>query len=402
MSLEIRAPWLDAGTTRAVWAALTADGAFVRFVGGCVRNAVIGGPPTDVDLVIDQPPEKTLDLLAKAGIRSEPTGLDHGVVMAVLDGQNFEIASMRRDVTPDGRRATVEYGADILEDAQRRDFTINALYADEDGNVEDPIGWALSDLEARRVRFIGSPAKRIQEDYLRILRLFRFHAWYGEGEMEPPGLVACAGLASGLERVSRERIGAEMMKLLAAPDPSIALKAMEETGVLEHVLPEARRNGPFAALTAQERRYGVQPVDPMRRLALLTRGAAPEEVMERLRLSRHTANELTARSVSYPITDSSTARRLGYERGAEAARDVMLIAAADGGTPIQARWFGDINEGARQKLPVTANDLIDVGFTPGPRLGTALAQAERDWVASDFVLDRATLVARASEMREAS
>ncbi|MDD2868700.1 CCA tRNA nucleotidyltransferase [Neomegalonema sp.] len=402
MSLEIRAPWLEAETTRAVWAALTAEGAFVRFVGGCVRNAVINGPPTDVDLVIDQPPEQTLDLLAKAGLRAEPTGLDHGVVMAVLDGQGFEIASMRRDVTPDGRRSKVEYGASVLEDAQRRDFTINALYADRTGRVEDPIGWALSDLEARRVRFIGSPAKRIQEDYLRILRLFRFHAWYGEGEMEPPGLVACAGLAAGLERVSRERVGAEMMKLMAAPDPSIAMKAMEETGVMEYALPEARRNGPFAALSAMERRYGVQPVDPMRRLALLTRGAAPEEVMERLRLSRHAANELTARSVSYPITDSSTARRLGYERGAEAARDVMLIAAADGGPAIQARWFGDINEGARQKLPVTANDLIDVGFTPGPRLGAALTQAERDWVASDFVLDRATLVARASEVREAS
>ncbi len=402
MSLEIRAPWLEAETTRAVWAALTAEGAFVRFVGGCVRNAVINGPPTDVDLVIDQPPEQTLDLLAKAGLRAEPTGLDHGVVMAVLDGQGFEIASMRRDVTPDGRRSKVEYGASILEDAQRRDFTINALYADRTGRVEDPIGWALSDLEARRVRFIGSPAKRIQEDYLRILRLFRFHAWYGEGEMEPPGLVACAGLAAGLERVSRERVGAEMMKLMAAPDPSIAMKAMEETGVMEYALPEARRNGPFAALSAMERRYGVQPVDPMRRLALLTRGAAPEEVMERLRLSRHAANELTARSVSYPITDSSTARRLGYERGAEAARDVMLIAAADGGPAIQARWFGDINDGARQKLPVTANDLIDVGFTPGPRLGAALTQAERDWVASDFVLDRATLVARASEVREAS
>lgn len=401
MGLGIRAPWLEAETTRAVWAALKADGAFLRFVGGCVRNAVINGPPTDVDLVIDAPPETTVDLLERAGIRVEPVGMDHGVVMAVLDGRSFEIASMRKDVVPDGRRAKVEFGADLLEDAQRRDFTINALYADEHGRVEDPLGWALSDLEARRVRFIGAPVKRIREDYLRILRLFRFHAWYGQGEMEPPGLVACAGLASGLERVSRERIGVEIMKLLSAPDPSIALKAMEETGVMEFALPEARRNGPFAALAALERRYGVQPVDPMRRLALLTRGAAPEEVMERLRLSRHAANELAARSVSYPVADSAAARRLGYERGAEAARDVILVAAADGGTSVQARWFGDVGEGSRQKLPLTANDLIQVGFTPGPRLGAALAQAERDWIASDFVLDRATLVARAMEMRAA-
>lgn len=401
MSLEIRAPWLEAETTKAVWAALTAEGAFLRFVGGCVRNAVINGPPTDVDLVIDQPPEETVDLLERAGIRVELTGFDHGVVMAVLDGRSFEIAAMRRDVLPDGRRAIVEYGVDVVQDAQRRDFTINALYADEKGRVEDPLGWALSDLEARRVRFIGSPTKRIQEDYLRILRLFRFHAWYGEGEMEPPGLVACAGLASGLERVSRERIGVEMMKLLAAPDPSIALKAMEETGVMEFALPEARRGAPFAALAALESRYGVQPIDSLRRLALLTRGAAPEEVMDRLRLSRHAANELASRSVSYPITDHVTARRLGYERGAEAARDVLLIAAADGGTGVQARWFGDINEGARQKLPVTANDLIAVGFTPGPRLGSALAQSERDWIESDFVLDRSTLVARAAELRQA-
>ena len=402
MSLEIRAPWLDSATTKAVWAALTADGALVRFVGGCVRNAVINGPPTDVDLVIDQEPERALALLERAGIRTEPTGLDHGVVMAVLDGQSFEIASMRRDVQPDGRRSKVEFGANMLEDAQRRDFTINALYADERGRVDDPIGWGLSDLEAKRVRFIGSPAKRIQEDYLRILRLFRFHAWYGEGEMEPPGLVACAGLAAGLERVSRERVGAEIMKLLAAPNPAIAVKAMEDTGVTEIALPEARRNPPFSALVALERRYGVQPVSAMRRLALLTRGAASDEVMDRLRLSRHTANELSARGVSYPVTDSVTARRLGYERGAEAARDVMLIAAADGGPALQTRWFGDINEGARQKLPLTANDLIDVGFTPGPLLGSALSQAEREWIDSDFVLDRSTLVSRATEIRAAS
>ena len=221
--MRIAGDWLALPATRAVCAALTARGDRALFVGGCVRNALLGRPVADIDIATDALPERTIALAAAAGLHPVPTGLAHGTVTIVADHRPFEVTTFRRDVTTDGRHATVAFSTDLAEDAARRDFTMNALYADPSGAVIDPLD-GLSDLLARRVRFVGDPAERIAEDYLRILRFFRIHAWYGDpaGGLDADGLAACAALQDGLDQLSRERVGAEMTKLLAAADPAPA------------------------------------------------------------------------------------------------------------------------------------------------------------------------------------
>lgn len=234
--------WLDAPATRAVMAALTAGGHQALFVGGCVRNALLGRPVADVDIATDALPETVISLAAAAGLNPVPTGIGHGTVTVVAEGRPFEVTTFRRDVETFGRHARVAFTAALAEDAARRDFTMNALYARPDGEVVDPLG-SLADLRAGRVRFVGNPAERIAEDYLRILRFFRIHAWYGDpaGGLDPDGLAACAAAQDGLARLSRERIGAELAKLLSAADPAPAVAAMAATGILGRLLPGADR-----------------------------------------------------------------------------------------------------------------------------------------------------------------
>nr|MBA3325662.1 CCA tRNA nucleotidyltransferase [Paracoccaceae bacterium] len=238
--LRIEAPWLGAPGPRAVCALLERAGRQAFFVGGCVRNALLGREATDVDVATDAHPEEVMRLAGAAGMKAVPTGIAHGTVTLAVEGGPVQVTTFRRDVATDGRRAVVAFADDIAEDAARRDLTMNALYARPDGTVVDPLG-GLGDLRAGRVRFVGDAAARIAEDYLRILRFFRFHAWYGDPEagIDAEGLAACAAARDGLTLLSRERIGAELAKLLAAPDPAPAAAAMAASGVLACVLPGA-------------------------------------------------------------------------------------------------------------------------------------------------------------------
>ncbi len=347
-------------------------------VGGCVRNALLGAPVGDVDIATDARPEQVLALAEAAGIRAVPTGLVHGTVTLVQDGQGHEVTTFRRDAETDGRHARVEFSQSLAEDAARRDFTMNALYARADGQVLDPLG-GLPDLRARRVRFVGDPAARIAEDYLRILRFFRFQAQYGDPEMpmDAAALEACAAGAGGLARLSAERIGAEMRKLLAAPDPAPAVAAMDRTGVLAQVLPGGD-SVPLGRLVALE---GDLPPGALRRLLALGGDAG------RLRLTRAEGRALaTARTA---LAGDAPPAELGYRLGAEAARDVVLVRAARDADPPPPDWQAQVARGAAACFPLRARDLPGL---EGPALGAALREREARWIASDFTLDRAALL----------
>jgi poly(A) polymerase len=261
-------PWMTAPETVAVMAALSAAGGEARFVGGCVRDALVGRKVRDVDIATHEPPERVLNLLARAGIKAIPTGIKHGTVTAVIGARHFEITTLRRDVETYGRHAKVEYTDDWQADAARRDFTMNALFCGADGSIYDPFGGA-ADLRAQRVRFVGDPEARIREDVLRLLRFFRFHAHYGKPPPDAAALAACRSLAHLLPTLSGERICAETLKLLSAPEPADVIDLMGEAGVLANFLPEATRNDQLRALVALESsapRDLMPRTDPLRRL----------------------------------------------------------------------------------------------------------------------------------------
>ena len=385
---KLDATWLQDEAALEICAALEADGARLFFVGGCVRNELQGLPVRDLDLATDADPERVQRLLDAAGIRHVPTGVEHGTVTAVLRNRGFEITTFRRDVATDGRHAEVAFDASLEEDAARRDFTMNALYAAPDGTLLDPVGEGLADLAARRVRFIGDPDARIAEDRLRILRFFRFHALYGDPwrGIDADGLAACAAAAEGIETLARERIGAEMRKLLEAEDPSPALCAMDASGVLARVLPGADAAS-VAPLVAMEARLAPVP-DWKRRLTVM--GVSPEAALDALRLSRAELRGL--RAIRAALEEDAPAARAAYRHGAEAARDAALLRAAATGAPPSRTLQRDIALGATASFPVGAQDLIKRGMKPGPALGRRLAELEDSWVASDFALTRGALL----------
>ncbi|MEM7460917.1 MAG: CCA tRNA nucleotidyltransferase, partial [Pseudomonadota bacterium] len=270
----LNADWLKAAATRQVIDALEAEQPdCARFVGGCVRNTIMGRPVDDIDIATQLIPEITLAALERANIRAIPTGIEHGTVTAVIEGEPFEITSLRRDVETDGRRAVVAFTEDWTEDAQRRDFRLNALYAAPDGEIFDPVGGGYEDALAGQVIFIGDADQRLREDYLRILRFFRFNAWYGAG-IDADGLAACQRQRDGLAKIARERIWKELKKLLGAPRPRIAVEAMGESGVLDAVLSEHQGAAALHDLELTEQLTGVQP-DPMLRLMALLPRTAP-------------------------------------------------------------------------------------------------------------------------------
>jgi poly(A) polymerase len=353
-----------------------------------VRNALLGLPVHDIDLATDAPPETVARLLDAAGIRHVPTGIEHGTVTAVRDNRSFEITTFRRDVETHGRRAEVAFDAGLHEDAARRDFTMNALYAEPCGEVLDPLGEGLADLEARRVRFIGDAHQRIREDYLRILRFFRFHALYGDAGrgLDHDGLAACAGELDGLAGLARERVGAEMRRLLAARDPGPALRAMAEIGALERVLPGAEA-GALAPLIATEARGDPQP-DWKRRLTVM--GVTPEAAAQRLRLSRAETRGLQA--IRAALDEGLPPAQAAYRHGAEAARDAALLRAAERGEAPPRRLSAEIARGATASFPISARDLIARGMKPGPKLGRRLTELEEAWLRSDFRLTRGELL----------
>lgn len=382
---RVSGEWLDAAPTRAVFDALTSAGHQAFAVGGCVRNALLGMDVADVDIATDALPERVMELGRAAGLHAVPTGIEHGTVTLVSGGRGYEITTFRRDVETDGRRAVVAYSSDMAEDAARRDFTMNALYARADGEVLDPLGQGLTDLRSRRVRFIGMPEARIREDYLRILRFFRFHAWYGDpvAGLDAGGLAACGRLADGLKSLARERVGAEMRKLLAAPDPGPAVEAMLRAGVLGHVLPGAEPPV-LSRLVALERAAGLEP-DWRRRLAAL----GGKEHAVRLRLSRADMRWLD--TLAEGLRAALGPAVAGYRYGARAAVDIgLLSAAATGGTP-PADLAAEAARGAATRFPVAARDLMPA--LQGAALGQALAEIEARWMAADLRPTRAALLA---------
>ena len=362
--------WLTVPSTRAVMAALAP--ARPLFVGGCVRDALMGRDSEDIDIAVASLPADTQNLAEGAGLKAVPTGVEHGVVTVIADGAPFEVATLRRDVATDGRRAVVALTDQIGEDAARRDFTMNALYASSDGAVLDPLGEGLADLKARRLRFIGDAELRIREDYLRILRFFRFHAQFGITPLDAEGLAACHAQADGLRVISAERIGAEMKKLLTAPDPGPALKGMGP--ILADILLGAEWTGDLIVAEADWR---LAP-NPMRRLAAL--GARS---FDQLRLSKVelTQVEKTLTATKLPVGEAA------YRFGSEIAVD----AAAISGRP-RASHLDDIRRAASAVFPITAAHLIERGVTPGPELGARLQSLEAAWIKSGFAADQDELL----------
>ena len=381
--MKITGDWITARPTQSVCAMLTGAGHQALFVGGCVRNAVLGAPVGDIDIATDARPERVIELAGAAGLKPVPTGLEHGTITVVSDHIPHEVTTFRKDVQTFGRHAVVAFADDLHADARRRDFTMNALYAQPDGTVIDPLG-GLDDLHARRVRFIEDPAQRIREDYLRILRFFRFHAWYGDAGngLDAEGLAACAANLDGLATLSRERVGAEMLKLLDAPDPAPSVAAMQAAGVLHAVLPGADARA-LAPLVHLESETNMAP-EPIRRLAALGAG----DVAERLRLSKPQARRLTL--LRQMATGTMQAAELGYRHGMTDGAYILLLRAALLETPLAPDMQDDLARGAAARFPVTAADLMP-GLS-GPALGQRLADLERRWIASGFSLTREDLL----------
>ncbi|MGK7753146.1 MULTISPECIES: CCA tRNA nucleotidyltransferase [unclassified Roseovarius] len=385
--MTLTGDWIDADETQDVCRMLEAAGHRALMVGGCVRNALLGVTVNDIDVSTDARPEAVIALAEAAGMKPVPTGIEHGTVTVVCRGVPFEVTTFRKDVETDGRRAVVAFADDVESDARRRDFTVNALYATRKGEVIDPLS-GLPDIEARRIRFIDDAETRIREDYLRILRFFRFHAVYGDpnGGLDPDGLAACAALADGIDGLSKERIGAEMVKLLAAGDPAPSIAAMRQAGVLAHVLPEADGRA-LAPLVHFEGVYGLGS-DSVRRLAALG-GEGPADA---LRLSRKDARRLEL--LRDEAIGTLTPETLGYRHGMQAARDIVVLRAALLEMPLAEGVFADIALGAEAVFPVGAEDLMP--RYEGAALGEALKKLEAAWIASRFTLDRQALLALAT------
>ena len=376
--------WLTSPATRAVIAALEAEGGegCVRFVGGCVRNSLMGQGVDDIDLATRLKPEASMAALKAAGLKVIPTGIAHGTVTAVSKGAPYEITTLRRDVTTDGRNATVAFTEDWAEDASRRDFRLNALYADPSGTVFDPTGEGVADAREGRIVFVGDPPTRIREDYLRILRFFRFFAWYGRGEPDAAGLEACASLAEGMSRLSAERVSKELLKLLKAPDPRAAVRAMQASGVLSQVLPDA------GSLEAFERMVGLSE-DPLLRLSSLWPAdpARVDAAARGLRLSNPDRLRLAAAAGEALDLDMSApqARAALYRLGRQTFVDRVLRAAASGGLAADAApWLRLAETWAIPRLPVGGRQVAQAGLAAGPETGRALAAFEAGWIADDF------------------
>lgn len=378
--------WLEDARAQVVLALLTEAGHAAYFVGGCVRNALLHMPVSDIDISTDALPERVMALTRQAGLRVIATGVEHGTVTVVSEGLPCEVTTWRRDVATDGRRAVVAYSDDLGEDARRRDFTMNALYCDAAGCVVDPLGTGLADLRARRVRFIEDAETRIKEDYLRILRFFRFHAWYGESAngLDPEALAAIASLTAGLETLSNERIGHEVLKLLDAPDPSLAMASMAQTGVLGCILPGANPSA-LPVLVHLEAENGIAP-DAIRRLAALGRSY---NVQALLRLSRKQDKRLQAMLLE-GVESLDKPEVLAWRHGADMARDMVLLRAAMLAQPLGTNWQAEIVRGAKQKFPLRATDLAPLA---GAELGARLKELEARWVDSGFSLTREELLA---------
>ncbi|MET0597027.1 MAG: CCA tRNA nucleotidyltransferase [Mesorhizobium sp.] len=409
------ADWLKAPDLQRLLGALSGDGEAARVAGGAVRNALLGQAVSDVDIATTNLPEDTIRRAEAAGFRTVPTGAAHGTVTVISRGKPYEVTTLRADIETDGRHAKVVFGRDWTRDAERRDFTINALYAEADGRVIDLVG-GLADIEGRVLRFIGDPETRIREDYLRILRFFRFFAWYGSGRPDAAGLKACARLKEGLDRLSAERVWSELKKLLSAPEPARSLLWMRQSGILSRVLPETDRWGIDLVhpLVETEAALGWRP-DPLLRIEAMV----PPDVermgslAERLRLSRAEAERLKRwAQAETPAADmDGTSLRAAIYRGNRQAlvdRLRLALAAARGQAGSDAGVLADVARRTRQLdflekwtkpvFPIGGSDLSTLGVAAGPAVGRMLRALEKDWIASDFSLDRGALLERAAKL----
>jgi poly(A) polymerase len=384
-------PWMVDPATLAVLEALAAGGAQARFVGGSVRDALLGQLIGDIDIATPAPPERVMELLENRGIKVVPTGLAHGTVTAIAGTppRHFEITTLRRDIETYGRRARVAFDADWAADAARRDFTINAIFLDPDGTLHDPVG-GLPDLRARRVRFVGDPATRIAEDVLRILRYYRFEARFGTGLGDPQAREACRAMADLLPNLSAERVAQELLKLLETSDPIAALRMMAEDGVLSVILPETRQLDRLRHIIAIE----PEP-DPLRRLAALIEvdGAGAIALAERLHFSNAWRDRLHGLAPPWPINppaNMAAQRRALYRLGAERYRDIVLLLAAEGAMSRDrlTELLALARDWRPPAFPLAGRDVTALGVAPGPEVGRLLGAVHDWWETGDFTADR--------------
>ena len=393
-----RQAWMEAAPTRAVMDALGRVGGkdCARFVGGCVRNAILARPVDDIDIATLLTPDQVMQALTDAEIRWVPTGVEHGTVTAVCEGRPFEITTLRRDVSTDGRRAVVAFSQDWTEDARRRDFRLNALYMDAEGKIYDPLGHGVEDAKAGRIVFVGDPLTRIREDYLRILRYFRFLAWYGRGDPDPAAVSACKALKGMLSGRSAERTSKELFKLLAAEDPRPTVALMQRAGVLAAILPTAGLER-FDALVGIERGT-LYENDPELRLAALLPDDPAEvaRAIERLRLSNAQRDRLLAAAARepriVPWLSPREVRRAVYRVGVRAFHDRVKLAWAAAVKPkLAGQWRKLLALGeswTAPEFPLTGEDAIAAGLSQGPLVGRVLKEVEDWWVDEDFPQDR--------------
>jgi poly(A) polymerase len=402
MTAITHAPWLKAKETQALITALEAARAGgSRFVGGCVRNTLMGRDVDDIDIATQLTPDQVTQVATKAGFAAHPTGIEHGTVTVVVNHRPFEVTTLRRDVSTDGRRATVAFTESWEEDAERRDFRMNALYADAQGQIHDPTGGGLDDARAGRVIFIGDAATRIREDYLRILRFFRFNAWYARTPIDPNGLEACADLVAGLDALSVERVWKEAKKLLAAPDPRAAWEGMSAIEVRARALPELSNEARLDALCTLEADL-MLPVDAMTRVAgALTDQESAKALARRLKLSNEERDRLVAAlGNDVKITSYMSLREMRraiYTIGNAAFRDrVMLAWAAAGGEKAQA-WRALLAHAQMWKpprLPLTGDEVMAAGVPAGPKVGEVMREVEAWWIDADFPDDKLSIIER--------
>lgn len=382
--------WMDDPPARRLFAALDGGRIVARFVGGCVRNATLGRTAADLDLAVDRPPDEVMRVLAGADIKTVPTGLKHGTVTAITSGRAYELTTLRRDVETDGRRAVVAFTDDWLEDAGRRDFTFNAMYADRDGTLYDPFG-GRADLERARVRFIGDADTRIAEDRLRVLRFFRFHAWYGRPPFDAQSFDACRRNAGSLRGLSGERVAKELLRLLEAAASPDTVAAMLEAAILDHWLPECIGAARLRELIRRE-----DKPDPLRRLAaILAEGTDATAIGKRLKLSTQDSLRLEVMLAPGPVIDvaggAAVWRAQIYALGGRLYADRLLLATGQPGDWQAALAMA--RTWTPPELPVSGGDALKLGLQPGPKVGALIEAVERWWVDGDFAADRAACLA---------
>ena len=393
---------MTASDTRRLIEVFKGGGAELRFVGGCVRDSLLGLGVRDIDIATDALPDRIMEILRDAGIKSVPTGIEHGTVTAVVEGRAFEITTYRRDINTDGRHAVVEFGTDWREDVKRRDFTINAMSITPDGDLHDPFD-GEGDLMAGRVRFVGDAQRRVREDILRILRWFRFHAHYGKPPPDADALGACRGFAFRIPDLSGERIRHELLRLLAADNPLPSIELMIETDVFDAVLGRGRQIQCLAGLYVIEREIEMPP-DPLLRLAALIGSpgmAVP--LAERLRLSNAEQKRLLAALGSEPSLSLDTSEadraRIFYHLGIRIVEDRILLAwAANPSATEWQEWLEAVQAFDMPAFPLSGRDVMAEGISAGPAVGDTLRQIEDWWIDARFTPDRVQCLAHLKEI----